>query len=171
MRYFVLIISLFITTLSFSQGGKLIKIKVNKGEPGSTGLTGPAGADGADGVAGTVVTATVVVAEDGDVPAAFVAVTLIVQVVAEDRDSTVIGEEDPVAVLVVYPAAVAVTVKEVAEEEPAGNSKDTVAAPLLKALLVPTFVATMLTGARGSRKSFCCDDFPPASFFAIYSAP
>ena len=33
---------------------------------------------GAFGVAGTVVTATVVVAEEGDVPAAFVAVTLIV---------------------------------------------------------------------------------------------
>ena len=32
MRYFILIIALFITTISFSQGGKLIRIKVNKGE-------------------------------------------------------------------------------------------------------------------------------------------
>lgn len=49
MRYFILIIALFITTLSFSQGGKLIRIKVNKGETGNTGLTGPSGADGDDG--------------------------------------------------------------------------------------------------------------------------
>ena len=49
MRYFILIIALFIATLSFSQGGKLIRIKVNKGETGNTGLTGPSGADGDDG--------------------------------------------------------------------------------------------------------------------------
>jgi hypothetical protein len=122
-------------------------------------------------VAGTVVTATVVVAEAADVPAAFVAVTLMVYVVADLSVSTMMGEVAPVAVLVVSPAAVAVTVKEVAGGDPAGNSKATVAAPLSKALPVPTFVATMLTGARGSRKSFCCDDLPPASFLAIYSAP
>jgi hypothetical protein len=66
---------------------------------------------------------------------------------------------------------VAVTVKEVAAGEFAGIEKVTVAAPLLKALFVPTFVAEIIEGASGGIKSFCCDDFPPASFFAIYSAP
>ena len=59
------------------------------------------------------------------------------------------------AVLVVCPEAVAVTVKEVAAGESAGKEKDTLAAPLLKALPVPTFVAEMLTGASGGIKSFC----------------
>lgn len=50
MRYFIIIFALFIATLSIAQpGGRLIKIKVGKGEPGSTGLTGPAGSDGNDG--------------------------------------------------------------------------------------------------------------------------
>jgi hypothetical protein len=56
---------------------------------------------GAAGVAGTVVAVTVVVAEAGDVPAALVAVTLTVYVTAEARFCTTIGDEDPVAVLVV----------------------------------------------------------------------
>lgn len=53
MRYFIIIFALFIATLSIAQpGGRLIKIKVGKGEPGSTGLTGPAGADGTMGTDG-----------------------------------------------------------------------------------------------------------------------
>ena len=65
------------------------------------------------------------------------------------------GEDDPVAVLVICPDAVAVTVKDVAAAESAGKEKDTLAAPLSKALFVPTFVAAMLVGAIGGRKSFC----------------
>jgi len=64
---------------------------------------------GAAGVAGTVVAVTVAVAEDAEVPAAFVAVTEIVYSTAEARPVTVIGLDEPVAVLVVCPAAVAVT--------------------------------------------------------------
>ena len=53
MRYFIIIFALFIATLSIAQpGGRLIRIKVGKGEPGSTGLTGPAGADGTMGTDG-----------------------------------------------------------------------------------------------------------------------
>ena len=81
------------------------------------------------------------------------------------------GDDAPEAVLVVCPAAVAVTVKEVASGELAGKEKDTVDAPLSNGLFVPTFVAEILTGVRGSRKSFCCEDLPPASFFAIYRNP
>jgi hypothetical protein len=55
----------------------------------------------------------------------------------------------------------------VASGEFAGNSKVTEAAPSLNGLLVPTLEAATLIGARGSRKSFCCDERPPASFFAI----
>jgi hypothetical protein len=65
------------------------------------------------------------------------------------------GEEAPVDVLVVCPAAVAVTVKDVAAAEPAGRAKDTEADPLLKALFVPVFVATTFMGADGPKKSFC----------------
>jgi hypothetical protein len=52
-------------------------------------------------VAGTVVAVTVVVDEAAEVPAVFVAVTLTVYVTAEARLSTTIGDEAPVAVLVV----------------------------------------------------------------------
>jgi len=53
MRYFIIIFALFIATISIAQpGGRLIRIKVGKGEPGSTGLTGPAGADGTMGTDG-----------------------------------------------------------------------------------------------------------------------
>jgi hypothetical protein len=78
------------------------------------------------------------------------------------------GEDDPVPVTSACPDAVAVTVKDVAAGDSAGKEKDTLAAPLSKALFVPTFVATTLVGASGERKSFCCEDFPPTSFFAIY---
>jgi hypothetical protein len=56
---------------------------------------------GAAGALGTVVTATVVVAEDADVPAALVAVTLMVYVIAEVKLPTTTGELAPDAVLVV----------------------------------------------------------------------
>jgi hypothetical protein len=106
-------------------------------------------------VAGTVVAVTVTLAAvPCEVPAAFVAVTLIVYVIAEERFSTTIGEDDPVAVLVVSPRDVAVTVKEVAAGDSAGSSKATLAAPLLNGLSVPTSVAVTLIGASGSRKSF-----------------
>jgi hypothetical protein len=94
-----------------------------------------------------------------------------VYVVADLSVWTVMGEVAPVAVLVVSPAAVAVTVNEVAAREPAGRAKATEAAPSSKGRLVPTFVATTFIGAAGLKKSFCCDDLPPDSFFAIYSAP
>jgi hypothetical protein len=110
---------------------------------------------GADGVAGTVVIATVVVAEGSDVATEFAAVTDMVYVIAEDKFSTTIGEDAPVAVLVVCPTAVAVTVKNVAATEPSGRAKDTEAAPLLKARFVPTFVATIFMGVDGPKKSFC----------------
>jgi membrane protein DedA with SNARE-associated domain len=61
----------------------------------------PAVAVGAVIVAGTVVAVTVVVDEAAEVPAVFVAVTLTVYVTAEARLSTTIGDEAPVAVLVV----------------------------------------------------------------------
>jgi hypothetical protein len=65
---------------------------------------------GAAGVAGTVVT-ILVAAEDGaDVPAAFDAVTEIEYSESLERPDTVIGEDDPVAVPVDLPEAVAVTV-------------------------------------------------------------
>jgi hypothetical protein len=78
-----------------------------------------------------------------------------VYVIAEDKFSTTIGEDAPVAVLVVCPTAVAVTVKNVAATEPSGRAKDTEAAPLLKARFVPTFVATIFMGVDGPKKSFC----------------
>ena len=104
---------------------------------------------GAARVAGTVVTATVTAEDARDVPSLFVAVTVIVYVTPEESVCTVIGDDDPEAVLVVCPAAVAVTVKEVAVGELAGREKEMLAAPLLKALPVATFVAEMLEGASG----------------------
>lgn len=108
---------------------------------------------GADIVAGTVVAVTVVAEDAAEVPAAFVAVTVIEYCVADARPWTTIGDDEPVAVLVVCPAAVAVTVKEVAAGDRAGKENDTVAAPSLYALLVPTSVALTLIGASGSKKS------------------
>ena len=114
----------------------------------------PAVAVGAAIVAGTVVAVTVVAEDAGDVPAAFVAVTVIEYVTLEARPVTVTGEDDPVPVLVVCPAAVAVTVKEVAAGDSAGIENETVAAPSLNALFVPTSVALTPVGANGSKKSF-----------------
>lgn len=88
------------------------------------------------------------------------------------RPTTVKGEDDPVAVLVVCPAAVAVAVNDVAAGDPAGRENDTVAAPSLNALFVPTSVAVTLTGVCGDKKSFCARDFLPALLFAaIISSP
>ena len=61
----------------------------------------------------------------------------------------------------------AVTVKDVAAGEFAGRENATEIAPLLKGLAVPTSVAVTPVGANGSRKSFCCNDLDPNSFFAI----
>jgi hypothetical protein len=62
----------------------------------------------------------------------------------------------------VYPPGLEVAVKEVASGESAGKVKVTVAAPLLNALPVPTFVAVPIVGANGSKKSFDACDFLPA---------
>jgi hypothetical protein len=78
--------------------------------------------------------------------------------VADCKPSTVIGEDDPVPV---YPPGDEVTVNDVAAGDSAGKENVTVAAPLLNALPVPTFVADTLVGANGSKKSFeACDFFP-----------
>lgn len=45
--------------------------------------------------------------------------------------------------------------------ESAGKENETVAAPSLKALPVPTFVAETPVGANGSKKSFDAWDFLP----------
>jgi hypothetical protein len=70
----------------------------------------PAVAVGADMVAGTVVAVTVAADDAAEVPEAFVAVTVTEYVTPEARLVTVSGEDAPVAVLVVCPAAVAVAV-------------------------------------------------------------
>jgi hypothetical protein len=57
--------------------------------------------DGADGAAGTVVAVTVAAEEAAEVPALLVAVTVIEYCTLEARPVTVIGEDAPVAVLVV----------------------------------------------------------------------
>jgi len=54
----------------------------------------------------------------------------------------------------VYPPGDEVTVNDVAAGDSAGKENVTVAAPLLKALPVPTFVAVTPVGAIGSKKSF-----------------
>ena len=114
---------------------------------------------GADGVAGTVVTVT---AADGleawDVPAALLAVTVNVGVAEDAIPVTVIGEDAPVAVCPVL----AVTVKDVAAGERAGRVNATVTAPLLNGRFVPTFVALVIVGFNGSKKSFEAWDFLPA---------
>ena len=98
------------------------------------------------------------------------AVTLTVYTTEDAKPVTTIGEEAPVAVLVVCPAAVAVTVNEVAAGDSAGSSKAVLAAPSLYGRFVPTSVATTLIGASGSRKSFDACDFLPVLFpAAIFS--
>jgi hypothetical protein len=118
----------------------------------------PAVAVGAEGVAGTVVIVTAADADDAaEVPAALVALTVKVTEVAEDSPVTVKGDDAPVAVCPVL----AVTVKDVALGESAGKENDTVAAPSLNGLLVPTFAAETPVGASGSKKSFDAWDFLP----------
>ncbi len=118
----------------------------------------PVVAVGAEGVAGTVVTVT---AADGseaaEVPAALVAVTVNVGAAEEAIPVTVSGEDAPVAVCPVL----AVTVKDVAAGESAGKENATVTAPLLNARPVPTFVALVIVGFNGSKKSFDAWDFLP----------
>jgi hypothetical protein len=118
----------------------------------------PVVAVGADGVAGTVVIVTAAeAAEAADVPAALVARTVNVTDAAEVNPVTVKGDVAPVAVCPVL----AVTVKDVAAGESAGRENETVAAPLLNARPVPTFVAVTPVGANGSKKSFDAWDFLP----------
>ncbi len=80
---------------------------------------------------------------------------------------TVIGEDDPVSV---YPPGDEVTVNDVAAGDSAGKENVTVAAPLLNALPVPTFVADTLVGANGSKKSFDAAERLPV-FLAICFYP
>jgi hypothetical protein len=63
----------------------------------------------------------------------------------------------------------AVTVKDVAAGESSGKENETVAAPLLYALPVPTFVALAPVGAKGSKKSFDAWDFLPVFLPAAMS--
>ena len=110
------------------------------------------------GVPGTVVTVTADEAEDAAyVPEALVAVTVNVGVDEEANPVKVIGEDAPLAVCPVL----AVTVKDVAAGERAGKVNETVTAPLLNARLVPTFVAPVIVGFNGSKKSFDAWDFLP----------
>jgi hypothetical protein len=95
-------------------------------------------------------------AEAAEVPPPLVAVTVNVGVAPEEIPVTVIGEDAPVAVCPVL----AVTVNDVAAFGPVGV-KVTVAAPLLYARPVPTFVAETLSGALGTKKSFDAWDFLP----------
>jgi hypothetical protein len=122
----------------------------------------PAVAVGADGVAGTVV---IVTEEEGseaaEVPEALVAVTVNVYAVLDSRPVTVSGELAPVAV---YPPGDDVAVKDVAGGESSGKEKDTVAAPSLNGLDVPTSVAVTSVGALGSRKLSCAEDLRPKPF-------
>ncbi len=118
----------------------------------------PAVAVGADGVAGTVVTVTGPnTSEAAEVPAALVAVTVNVGVADEAIPVTVKGEDDPVAVCPVL----AVTVKDVAAGESAGKVNATTTAPLLNGRSVPTFVALVIVGFNGSKKSLDAWDFLP----------
>ena len=83
----------------------------------------------------------------------------------ESKPPTTIGEDVPVVFVAVestpVPILVAVMLKLSAGVEPSGSSKETEAAPLLNALLVPTSVATTFIGAAASKKSFCdCERLP-----------
>lgn len=96
-------------------------------------------------------------ADDSDVPYEFVAVTVKVTFEFDGRPDIVIGDDAPVAVCPLEAA----TVYDVAGCELAGNENDTVAAPSLYALPVPTSVAVTPVGARGCKKSFdCCECLP-----------
>ena len=83
---------------------------------------------------------------------------------------TVKGEDAPVAV---YPPGEEVAVYDVAAAPEAFGVNATVAAPLLYARPVPTFVAVPIVGALGCKKSFadsenlpaCFDIFIPLYFF------
>ena len=79
---------------------------------------------------------------------------------------TVTGLVAFVAVIGLPEEGVAVTEKDVAGGESSGSVTVTLAAPLLNSRAVPTLVAE-IDGFFGSRKSFCCEDFTPASFLAI----
>lgn len=102
---------------------------------------------GAEGVAGTVVAVIEAEADEGlEVPDAFVPVTVKVYDVLDCSPSTVIGDDEPLAV---YDPGEDVTVKDVAVA-PAPAVNDTVAAPLLKARFVPTSVAVTFVGTPGA---------------------
>jgi hypothetical protein len=118
------------------------------------------------GAPGTVVTVTAAeVAETGDIPAAFVALTVNVGVAPEANPVTTIGEDDPVTAV----PELGVTVKDVAAGERAGKENATETAPSTYDLLVPTSVPTTFIGASGSRKSLDAADLPPIFLFtAIY---
>jgi hypothetical protein len=62
-----------------------------------------------------------------------------------------------------------VTVKDVAAGESAGKVNETVTAPLLNARPVPTFVAPVIVGFNGSKKSFDAWDFLPVFLPAAIS--
>ena len=79
---------------------------------------------------------------------------------------TVTGLVALVAVTGLPEDGVAVTEKDVAGGESPGSVTVTVAAPFPNPRAVPTLTAE-IDGFFGSRKSFCCDDLPPASFLAI----
>lgn len=115
---------------------------------------------------GTVVTVTAAeVAETGDIPAAFVALTVNVGVAPEANPVTTIGEDDPVTAV----PELGVTVKDVAAGERAGKENATETAPSTYDLFNPTSVPTTFIGASGSKKSFDAADLPPIFLFtAIY---
>jgi hypothetical protein len=102
---------------------------------------------GADIVAGTVVAVIELDADEAsEVPDAFVAVIVNVYAVLDCKPSTTIGDDDPLAV---YDPGEDVTVKDVAVA-PAPAVKGTLAAPLLNARLVPTFVTVPIVGMPGA---------------------
>jgi hypothetical protein len=98
-------------------------------------------------VAGTVVAVIELDADEAsDVPDAFDAVIVNVYAVLDCSPSTTIGDDEPVAV---YDPGEDVTVKDVAVA-PAPAVKGTLAAPLLNARLVPTFVTVPIVGMPGA---------------------
>jgi hypothetical protein len=109
-------------------------------------------------------------AAGADVPDALVADTSMIYITPDNNPSTTSGEDGPETVLIgCADDAAAVIVKEVAGGEEGSREKETDAAPSLYGRLVPTSVMLVICGVSGSRKSFCEEDFPPASFFAIIS--
>jgi hypothetical protein len=87
--------------------------------------------------------------EAGEVPYAFVAVTVIDVTAPEPKPVIVNGEDAPVTVCPVL----AVAVKDVAAYGPAGVNV-TVIAPFPYGRFVPTSVAVPIVGAYGDKKSF-----------------